>query len=85
MERKNTRQRQYSMMKSHGKGAYREMVQKRAYDLFVKRGHAHGNDLADWLEAERQIKHEMQPHLTAGAGAGERDIEQRNARSSVKL
>lgn len=34
-------------------------VQKRAYELYAKRGFSHGNDLADWLEAERQIKKEM--------------------------
>jgi hypothetical protein len=33
-------------------------VQKRAYELYTKRGFSHGNDMADWLEAERQIKRE---------------------------
>lgn len=34
------------------------MVQKRAYELYEKRGRAHGDDWADWNEAERQIKKE---------------------------
>ncbi len=34
-------------------------VQRRAYELFVKRGGAHGRDLEDWLEAERQLRREL--------------------------
>ncbi|MCI0454257.1 MAG: DUF2934 domain-containing protein [Candidatus Dadabacteria bacterium] len=33
-----------------------EMIEKRAYELFEKRGREHGRDLDDWLEAERMIK-----------------------------
>ncbi|MHB8481976.1 MAG: DUF2934 domain-containing protein [Nitrospiria bacterium] len=33
----------------------RERISEAAYDLFVKRGAAHGNDLDDWLEAERMV------------------------------
>ena len=38
----------------------RERISEAAYDLFLKRGAAHGNDLGDWLEAERMVlaKHE---------------------------
>lgn len=31
------------------------MIAQRAYELYVHRGHVHGHDLDDWLEAERQI------------------------------
>lgn len=34
-------------------------IQKRAYEIFQKRGCKPGNDLANWLEAERQIKREL--------------------------
>lgn len=34
-------------------------MQKRAYELYAKRSYNHGNDLADWFEAERQIKREL--------------------------
>ena len=34
-------------------------IQKRAYELYAKHGCSHGNDMADWLEAERQIKREI--------------------------
>jgi hypothetical protein len=30
-----------------------------AYELFLKRGQAHGHDLDDWLEAERAILKEI--------------------------
>jgi len=33
-----------------------EKIQKKAYELFEKRGRTHGNDLADWFEAERLVK-----------------------------
>lgn len=33
-----------------------EKIRNKAYELFEKRGYSHGNDLADWLEAERLIK-----------------------------
>jgi len=36
-----------------------EAICKRAYDLYCRRGYQHGSDVADWLEAERQIKKEM--------------------------
>lgn len=31
-------------------------IRKRAYHIFQERGFAHGNDLDDWLKAEREIK-----------------------------
>ena len=30
-------------------------IAQRAYELYAQRGHAHGHDREDWLEAERQI------------------------------
>lgn len=35
-------------------------IRERAYQLFVKRGRAHGFDRQDWLEAERQVRKELQ-------------------------
>lgn len=32
------------------------LIQKKAYELYEKRGHSHGNDWDDWLEAERLLK-----------------------------
>jgi hypothetical protein len=36
---------------------YLNEVRIRAYELFNKRGSAHGSDLEDWLTAEKEIKH----------------------------
>ena len=34
----------------------REMIEKKAYELFLARGCEHGSDVNDWLEAERQLR-----------------------------
>ena len=41
-----------------GKVGFAELedrVRKRAYQLFEKRGYAHGNALDDWLEAKAEV------------------------------
>ncbi|HEX9654987.1 MAG TPA: DUF2934 domain-containing protein, partial [bacterium] len=30
-------------------------IKSKAYELYEKHGHKHGNDSVDWLEAERQL------------------------------
>lgn len=42
--------------KSSGSQDLREKIQKKAYELFEKRGYNHGNDMTDWLEAEKLVK-----------------------------
>ena len=32
-----------------------ETIRLRAYEFFLARGATHGHDLADWLNAERQV------------------------------
>jgi hypothetical protein len=34
----------------------RDDVARRAYELFCARGCAHGSDLDDWLQAEREVR-----------------------------
>ncbi len=34
----------------------REEIAKRAYELFVARGGTHGYDIADWLQAEHELR-----------------------------
>jgi hypothetical protein len=34
----------------------RHLVEKVAYSMYESRGHDHGNDLGDWLEAERWVR-----------------------------
>ena len=38
-----------------------EDVARKAYDLFLARGAQHGDDVGDWLEAERQLVDETTP------------------------
>ena len=35
-------------------------IEKKAYDLFLKRKGEHGSDLNDWLEAEKTVKKQFQ-------------------------
>ncbi len=37
----------------------KEMIEKRAYHLFLKRGGAHGYHMQDWMLAEKEIKAEL--------------------------
>lgn len=39
---------------------YTQMVEKKAYELYQKRGGEHGRDREDWLEAEKLIEEELQ-------------------------
>ena len=38
---------------------YIQRVQFKAYELYVQRSYNHGNDLDDWLEAERLVKADL--------------------------
>jgi hypothetical protein len=33
----------------------REEIELRAYQIYVERGRAHGQDVEDWLQAEREL------------------------------
>jgi hypothetical protein len=36
-------------------------IAERAYQIYQRRGGIHGNDMDDWLEAERQLREEHKP------------------------
>lgn len=36
-----------------------QRIQKKAFELYTKRGYGHGSDLKDWLEAERIVLSEL--------------------------
>jgi hypothetical protein len=36
-----------------------ELIRKKAFELYLERGGAHGQDLTDWLRAERIIDTEL--------------------------
>jgi hypothetical protein len=41
------------------KNDFLRRVQDKAYELYMKRGCGHGNDLDDWYEAERLVRAEI--------------------------
>ncbi len=41
-------------------------IEKRAHQLFEGRGHEHGHDLEDWLQAEREINAESTVRIESG-------------------
>jgi hypothetical protein len=41
-----------------------EAIQRRAYELHLERGGAHGGDLDDWLRAEREVQTQHPPTTT---------------------
>ena len=40
-------------------GQLTDMIRKKAYELFEKRGKKQGHDMDNWLEAERMIKQKI--------------------------
>jgi hypothetical protein len=49
-----------------------DQVARLAYELFLKRGGAHGHDQEDWFQAERQLRDQAKAHkpLTCLLGIG---------------
>jgi hypothetical protein len=41
------------------KEEFMQLVQKKAYDIYEERGYKAGNDLEDWLNAERLVKEDL--------------------------
>ena len=46
--------------RGESKGKMKKEIEKKAYDLFLKRKGEHGSDLNDWLEAEKIVKKQFQ-------------------------
>ncbi|HEY7180259.1 MAG TPA: DUF2934 domain-containing protein [Blastocatellia bacterium] len=46
---------------SDGQIDLREMIARRAYELYEQRGGWHGNDINDWLMAEAEVKSALRP------------------------
>ena len=38
------------------------LVRERAYEIFLRRGESSGDEVADWLRAEREIREEERGH-----------------------
>ncbi len=45
--------------KKYTSAEIRQKVEKKAYELYEQRGCNHGNDITDWLEAERIVLAEL--------------------------
>ncbi|MFH1759898.1 MAG: DUF2934 domain-containing protein [bacterium] len=48
----------------------KSIIEKKAYELYKKRGGSHGRDFEDWLEAEKEVIKEKSQHgevIVAGA------------------
>ena len=71
---------------SERKLSEKDIVERRAYELYLERGRADGQDLADWFAAERELMESSQrpgssarrgraadQRATAGAGRVERE------------
>ena len=39
---------------------FMQLVQKKSYEIYEKRGCQSGNDLEDWLNAERLVKEDLE-------------------------
>ncbi len=53
----------------------KEQIEQRAYELYLQRGGEHGNDLADWLAAEKE--------LMASLSEQKRTPQRRNTTASI--
>ena len=54
-------------------GEMYERIQRRAYDLYLSRGGAHGSEMSDWLQAEREIRGTRVSDRSVEAAAPVRD------------
>src|SRR4029077_5568714 len=47
----------------------RDMIARRAYESFERRGRVHGHDINDWIDAELEVVHPCRHELKEAAGA----------------
>jgi hypothetical protein len=62
-----------------------EQIAQRAYEIFIERGQPAGQDLAHWLEAERQLRaagQQSQTRVPSQASGGTQQIVSAPLRSS---
>jgi HSP20 family molecular chaperone IbpA len=51
------------------KNEIHDMIARRAYELFESRGHVHGYDINDWVDAELEVLQPCRHELKDAAGA----------------
>lgn len=42
--------------RENAEGGLRELIARRAYEIYEERGQTHGDDMADWLRAEHEVR-----------------------------
>ena len=60
MKNKTNRKATKPAIQEDQNGSLEEQIALRAYELWRQRGSGHGSDLADWLQAQREILEEHQ-------------------------
>lgn len=60
---------------SDGQIDLRELIARRAYEMYEERGMRHGDDINDWLRAEEEVRSNLKPErrrpVTSRARAGQ--------------
>jgi hypothetical protein len=46
---------------SDGQIDLRELIARRAYEIYEERGMGHGDDINDWLRAEEEVRSTLKP------------------------
>jgi hypothetical protein len=46
---------------SDGQIDLRELIARRAYEIYEERGMGHGDDINDWLRAEEEVRSNLKP------------------------
>jgi Protein of unknown function (DUF2934) len=49
-----------------GNSSRDEEIRRRAYEIYLERGEQPGTELADWLQAERELEQVVLSHAQAG-------------------
>ena len=52
---------------SGGQSDLRELIARRAYEIYEERGRCDGDDLNDWLRAEAEVKSSLRPEKRRSA------------------
>ena len=52
---------------SDGQVDLRELIARRAYEIYEERGRRHGDDINDWLRAEAEVKSALRPEKRRSA------------------
>jgi H+-transporting ATPase len=52
---------------SDGQNDLRELIARRAYEIYEERGRCDGDDINDWLRAEAEVKSSLRPEKRRAA------------------